>query len=137
MVFTLVVALALFIPSVSANDGDDIQVEKTQLTYPNLSTHLNGLAVGYGSGQMSQREAAGVAPVHSGGSVAVTVYLDGHVAEVVSFLEDNGGDPRNVGSDYIEAYVPVSLLGSLSQQPGVVRVREIIPPEPLYGNVTS
>ena len=138
MVFTLVVALALFIPNVSANDGDDVVVPpKPTMTYPNLSTHLNHLAEGYGSGRMSQSQAAGEAPVHSGGSVAVTVYLDGHVSDVVSFLEDNGGDPRNVGSDYIEAYVPVGLLGQLSQQTGVTRVSEIIPPQPAYGNVTS
>ena len=60
-VFTLVVALALFMPNVSANDGGDIQVEKPQLTYPNLSTHLNHLAEGYNSGQMSQGQAAGEA----------------------------------------------------------------------------
>ena len=45
--------------------------------------------------------------------------------------------PRKVGEDYIEAYVPVILLGQLSQQPGVIRVREIIPPEPDYGPVLS
>jgi hypothetical protein len=63
-------------------------------------------------------------------SVAVTIYLSGNVDEVVSFLEDNGGSPRNVGEDYIEAYVPVTLLGQTSEQPGVIRVREIIPPQP-------
>ena len=55
----------------------------------------------------------------------------------MTYLEDNGGDPRNVGVDYIEAYVPVSLLGPLSLQPGVTQVQEIIPPQPAYGNVTS
>ena len=55
--------------------------------------------------------------------VAVSIYLSGHVDDVVAFLEDNGGDPRNVGEDYIEAYVPVGLLGELSEQPGVLRVR--------------
>ena len=137
-VFTLIVTLALFIPNASANDGDQPTVPpKPQLTYPNLSTHLNHLADGYASGHMSQAQAAGEAPVHSGGSVAVTIRLDGHVSDVVAFLEDNGGDPRNVGPDYIEAYVPVGLLGSLSTQPGVTQVMEIIPPQPAYGNVTS
>ena len=139
IVFVLVITLAATMSAVSA-DGDDDQVvvpEKTQLNYPNLSPHLNHLADGYSSGQMSQQQAAGEAPIHSGGSVAVTIYLDGHVSDVVSFLEDNGGDARNVGSDYIEAYVPVGLLGVLSGQPGVTRVWEIIPPQPAYGNVTS
>ena len=115
----------------------DIQLQKGQQQYPNLSTHLNHLAEGYGSGQMSQGQAAGEAPVHSGGSVAVTIHLDGQVSDVVTYLEDNGGDPRNVGVDYIEAYVPVGLLGLLSLQPGVTQVQEIIPPQPAYGNVTS
>ena len=75
--------------------------------------------------------------VHQNGSILVTIYLSGNVAGVEQFLEDNGVTARNVGSDYIEAYVPVSLLGSLSQQSGVTRIREIIPPQPMYGNVTS
>ena len=48
----------------------------------------------------------------------MTIYLSGGVDEVVAFLEENGGDPRNVGEDYVEAYVPVSLLGLASEQPG-------------------
>ena len=62
--------------------------------------------------------------------MAVTIYLSGNVDDVVEFLEDNGGAQRNVGEDYIEAYVPVELLGPVSEQPGVLRVRGIIPPEP-------
>ena len=69
--------------------------------------------------------------------MAVTIHLSDNVDAVVSFLEGNGGDPRNVGEDYIEAYVPMTLLGPVSEQPGVVRVREIIPPQPLYGEYTS
>ena len=69
--------------------------------------------------------------------MAVTIYVPGDVDSVVTFLEDNGGDPRNVGEDYIEAYVPLPLLGTLSEQPGVIRVREIIPPQDDYGNFTS
>ena len=60
----------------------------------------------------------------------MTIYLSGNVDEVVAFLEENGGDPRNVGEDYIEAYVPVLLLGPVSDRTGVIRVREIVPPEP-------
>ena len=83
------------------------------------------------AGQASAQDAASNSPVHSGESVAVTIYLSGSVDEVVSFLEDNDGDPRNVGEDYIEAYVPVTLLGTVSEQPGVIRVREIVPPQPV------
>ena len=104
--------------------------EKTELKYPNLGSHLDGLAASVEAGQATAEEAAKDAAVHRGASVAVTIYLSGSVAEVVQFLEDSGGDPRNVGEDYIEAYVPVSLLGRLSEQTGVIRVREIVPPEP-------
>ena len=136
-VFALLVALALFIPGVAA-DGDDqvVAPARNQLTYPNLSAHLNHLAEGYGAGRMSQQQAEGEASVHSGGSVAVTICLEGHVSDVAAFLDENGGDVRNLGSDYIEAYVPVGLLGPLSGQPGVALVSEIIPPQPAYGNVT-
>ena len=139
ILLTLIVTVAATAPGVSAQGGDDTQAPppKPTLTYPNLSTHLNHLVGGYSSGHMSEQEAAGEAPIHSGGSVAVTIHLDGHVSDVVAFLEDNGGDPRNTGSDYIEAYVPVGLLGRLSMQTGITRVWEIIPPQPTYGNVTS
>ena len=111
--------------------------DKTALNYPNLGSHLDQLVASVEEGQATSKEAAGDAPVHSGESVAVTIYLTGNVDAVVSFLEDNGGDPRNVGEDYIEAYVPVALLGPVSEQPGVVRVREIVPPQAEYGPVTS
>ena len=136
---TLVVAL----PGVSA-DGDEDKnrkfdqgedqalplPDKTELKYPNLGSHLDGLLVQIEEGETTSQDAASNTPVHSGESVAVTIYLTGNVDEVVSFLEDKGGAPRNVGEDYIEAYVPVTLLGQLSEQPGVIRIREIIPPEP-------
>ena len=102
--------------------------EKAQLKYPKLGARLNDLVVRVERGETSAEEAAEGAAVQREGSVAVTVYVSGNVARVGRFLEDNGGDPRNVGEDYIEAYVPVTLLGELSEQPGVLRVREVIPP---------
>ena len=140
----LAVALAAALPGVSADGGGDKYnefaqgeeqappiPEKAGLSYPGLGSHLDQLVVSVEAGQATAQEAAADTPVHSGESVAVTIYLSGNVAEVVSFLEDNGGDPRNVGEDYIEAYVPVTLLGQVSEQPGVTRVREIVPPQPV------
>ncbi len=139
----LAVALAGSLPGVSADGGGDKVREFTQgeeqappipekagLSYPGLGSHLDQLVASVEAGQATPQDAASDTPVHSGGSVAVTIYLSGNAAEVVSFLEDNGGDPRNVGEDYIEAYVPVTLLGQVSEQPGVTRVREIVPPQP-------
>ena len=116
----------------ATGDGEDIEItlpEKTELKYPNLGSRLDQLVAGVEHGEASTREAAEGAPVHQEESVAVTIYLSGNVDGVVSFLEDNGGSPRNVSEDYIEAYVPVPLLGQVSEQFGVLRVREIVPAE--------
>ena len=139
----LAVTLAAALPGVSADGGVDKNrefgqgqeqappiPEKAELSYPNLGSRLDQLVASVEAGQATVQDAASNSPVHSGESVAVTIYLSGNVDEVVSFLEDNGGDPRNVGEDYIEAYVPVTLLGQVSEQPGVIRVREIEPPQP-------
>ena len=111
-------------------DGQFSIPEKTELKYPNLGSILDQMAVTVEEGEVPAKDAAKDAPVSQEESVAVTIYLSGNVDGVVSFLEDNGGSPRNVGEDYIEAYVPVTLLGQTSEQPGVIRVREIIPPQP-------
>ena len=118
----------------AGGDDQDLPIpDKGELKYPNLGSRLDGLAAGVDAGQATAQEAAADTPVHSGESVAVTIYLSGSVDEVVAFLEENGGDPRNVAEDYIEAYVPVTLLGPVSERPGVIRVREIMPPEPGRG----
>ena len=118
-------------PAVSGDvDGQFSIPEKAELKYPNLGSTLDQMATTVEEGEISARAAAKDAPVSQEESVAVTIYLSGNADEVVRFLEDNGGSPRNVGEDYIEAYVPVTLLGQTSEQPGVIRVREIIPPQP-------
>ena len=118
-------------PQGQNNDGDDqvsIVPEKGILKYPNLGSRLNQMVVSYETGRSTAEEAAQGAALHQEESVAVTIYLSENVDDVAQFLEDNGGDPRNVGEDYIEAYVPVNLLGPVSEYPGVTRVREIVPP---------
>ena len=121
----------------SGGTGGDDQApaipDKGELKYPNLGSRLDDLVASVEAGQTTAQEAAEEAAVYSGTSVAVTIYLSGNVDEVVAFLEENGGDPRNVGEDYMEAYVPVPLLGPVSERPGVIRVREIAPPEPGRG----
>ena len=120
-------------PSESQTASDDTLPtlpEKPELKYPNLGSNLDQLVASALEGETSAKEAAEDAPVHQEKSIAVTIYLSGNVEDLAKFLEDNGGSARNVGEDYIEAYVPVSLLGQVSEQPGVIRVREIAPPEP-------
>ena len=94
------------------------------MNYLNLGSHLDQLVTSVEEGQATSLDAAGYTPVHSGASVAVTIYLSGSVDGVVAFLGENGGDPRNVDEDYVEAYVPVTLLGPVSEQPGVLRIHE-------------
>ena len=119
-----------------ARGGDpDIDIQeipipnKGDLKYPNLGSHLDRLVTSVQEGQATVQDAAEGAAIYQDESIAVTIYLSGKVDEVVEFLKNNGGDPRNVGEDYIEAYVPLTLLGSVSEQPGVIRVREIVPPQ--------
>ena len=115
--------------TVSSDDGSPPPLgERPDIQYPNLGSALDQM-VAEAENESAQSNDAGVDAADAQPEpVAVSIYLSGHVEDVVTFLEDNGGDPRNVGEDYIEAYVPVGLLGELSGQPGVLRVREIIPP---------
>ena len=128
---TLAISLGVATPNVYGGGDDTLPTlpEKPELKYPNLGSNLDQLVASVEEGETSAKEATEDAPVHQEASVAVTIYLSGNVDEVVKFLEDNGGSPRNVGEDYIEAYVPVSLLGQVSERTGVIRVREIAPPQ--------
>ena len=82
--------------------------------------------------------AARSASIHLDQSVAVTLYVTKGYADAISaYLSDNGASPRNIGADYIEAYIPVSLLPSAAEQPGVISVRTIISPLPAQGTVVS
>ena len=121
-------------PATASDDNLPTLPEKPDLKYPNLGSSLDQLVASVEEGEVSSKEAAEDTPLHQEASVAVTIYLSGNLDDVVKFLDDNGGSPRNVGEDYIEAYVPVSLLGQVSEQPGVIRVREIAPPEPAGSN---
>ena len=106
--------------------------------YPNMDSHLNRIFERVQTGQFTAQTAAANSPVRSGASVAVTLYVtEGYAQDVWDWLEDSGADPRNIGVDYIEAYIPVSLLAEASQQEGVVSVRTIIPPQPAQGMVVS
>lgn len=100
--------------------------------YGNMDSMLNDLVQQVETGAASASYAAASAPISDDESVAVTLHLEPGYAETLQqYLEDNGASPRNVGEEYIEAYVPVTLLGSLSQREGVITVSTIIPPQPL------
>ena len=65
--------------------------------------------------------------------MGVIILLSGNVDGVVAFLEANGASNINAGEDYIEAFVPVLILGETSEQPGVLRVDQIQPPGETQG----
>ena len=106
--------------------------------YGNMDSVLNGLVQQVERGISSARSAASTAPLSDDESVAVSLFIEeDHVEDVRQYLDNNGASTRNVGEDYIEAYVPVSLLGSVSEQEGVTTVNTIIPPQPLQKTLTS
>lgn len=98
--------------------------------YPNMDSTLNGLVESVQQGISSVASAASKTEFHSRESVAVTLYLsEGFAEPVQDFLNRNGGDVRNSGADYIEAYVPLMLLPQASEQAGVLRIRLIESPD--------
>ena len=138
VLMVLAIPLSVTTPRASADEDDQFSIpEKPELHYPNLGSRLDLLVARFEAGEASAEQAAEDASISQDESVAVTIYLSGDVDDVVTYLEDNGSAPRNVGEDYIEAYVPVMLLGPLSDQTGVLRVREVVPPQPAYGDFTS
>ena len=123
-------ATAVSRPGPTASPPVQVAVpEKPKLKYPKVGSTLDRLIARIAAGEVSAADAARQAPLHRGETVAVTIYLSGNVDGMVGFLEANGVSPRNVGEDFIEAYVPITLLGKASEQPGVLRVRVIIPVE--------
>ena len=106
--------------------------------YPNMDSNLNRIVEQVQTGQFTAQAAAANVPLSSDESVAVTIYVtEGFAAAIVDFLDSNGASPRNVGTDYVEAYVPVSLLPDTSEQEGVISVRTIIPPQPAQSAASS
>ena len=106
--------------------------------YPNMDSNLNRIVEQVQTGQFTAQAAAANAPIHREESVAVTLYItEGYAQDVWDYLEQSGASPRNIGIDYIEAYVPVSLLPDASTQEGVISIRTIIPPQELQGTVVS
>ncbi len=106
--------------------------------YPNMDSNLIRIVEETQTGQFTAQAAAASAPIHREQSVAVTLYItEGYANAIAAYLEINGGDPRNIGVDYIEAYIPVSLLSAASELEGVLSIRTIIPPQPAQGAVVS
>ncbi len=112
--------------------------------YPPLDGELNRLVYLYEHGELTEAEAASAASMtgHKGSALEVMVVIwpdpakpdqsDADTDAVVAWLESKGVTPITVTKiddhryfDAVRVYVPVSLLGTLSQQPGVVRIGRV------------
>ena len=133
-------------PEATSEQGEESGVQKLPSLegklnppqYSNMDSNLNHIVQQVETGKFTAHAAATNAPLHQEESVAVTLYIaEGYIQTIRDFLEVNGASPRNIGIDYIEAYVPVSLLPDASQQEGVISIRTITPPQPAQGVVVS
>ena len=101
-------------------------------THPRLDSQLNLMVERIG--QMTPQAIADAPPLYQDASVAVTIRISANVPGVSEFLTLSGAKVANIGTDYIEAYVPVTFLARLAEQDDVLRVLTITPPHP---HVTS
>lgn len=130
------------VPTAAPSDDGDSDVSNAPAQqgknnppqYANMDALLNQLVAQVEQGITTVNAAAAKAPLSDEGSVAVTLHIEAdNVGDVQGFLQDVGASARNVGEDYIEAYVPVSLLARTSQQEGVINIMTIVPPQPAQG----
>ena len=106
--------------------------------YGNMDSVLNGLVQQVEGGIASARSAASTAPLSDDESVAVSLFVEEDYVEAVrKYLDENGASVRFAELDTIEAYVPVTLLGNVSQQEGVISVSTIVPPQAAQETLTS
>ncbi len=96
--------------------------------HPRLDSRLNKMVEQIGS--LRTQDIASSAPVSIGDLVAVTVRLSYNSSSTVDFLKSVGAIVANIGADYIEAYIPVTVLVPLSERDGVLRIQAILPPTP-------
>lgn len=125
------------------NGGSQVGVQSPQEKadapkYGNMDSMLNELVQQVENQVLSAERAAAFAPFSAHESVAVTIHSEaGHADALWQYLENNGASPRNIGDEYIEAYVPITLLSRLSQQNGVIAISTIVPPKPVQSGFVS
>ena len=125
----------------AGGSGDAPQIpEKPPQRFANLTSDLDGIAKDVDDGVFSVDSLAESALLYeraagddgqSGAdktSVGVTIYALEDIGAASDFLKRNGVAVRRQGETYLEAYVPVGLLGQASLQPDVIRVEPIVGP---------
>ena len=114
-------------PTQTSREGFPIPT-KREPPHPKLDSALNQLLSKIESGAITDTEAAAQTPLNREGTVGVTIRLSGDPDQTLALLEAHDITPRHTAEDYIEAFVPLSLLPALSEQDHVLRVDLIIPP---------
>ena len=133
LLFTLlIVALVSFALPMSAEaDGPELGPDTPvapKPKFPRLDSQLNQMADQIG--EQSDSAIAQRAPLYQDNSVAVSIRTVGSAISTAEFLEQSGGTVAHMGTDWLEAYVPVALLPGLAQHADVLWVQTIIPPQP-------
>src|SRR5689334_12765399 len=135
--FLLAALLAVAALPAHAGSGPDLDLSAARLELPPKPRHgrldsiLNGLVEELDRQTRPAEDIARQAALSRGGAVAVTIRTDGETGPLIDFLAERGATVANQASGVIEAYVPLSALAALGEQPGVLAVRSILPPRPL------
>ena len=111
-------------------DGNEPTPEPTVNEYPNLDETLAELVQKYESGELSEEEAAALAPDYEGRRVLVQVEAPADSVDTLdAWMGEKGINPRYTDPDYawplVYAYPRVSVLGALSEQDGVTLVKAL------------
>ncbi len=115
-------------PGQQDGDGTPAPAEEDAPQYPKLDATFQEIVQRFENGELSETEAAALAPDHFESLVMVTVDVSSNLDAIDDWLSrQNLEDPRRFANPnhdpmYINTWVPVSLLGSLSQQEGVIVV---------------
>ena len=101
---------------------------RTEGTYSNLGDSLADLVGQYERCEVTEDEAAALAPEHHGNMVLVKTVVTGDVNAIDGWLDAQGAGPK-VTIDYtppnITGFVRVSLLGKLAVQIGISQVTAV------------
>lgn len=97
-------------------------------TIPTLDSALNDLLSRIEAGEITEADAAAQTPLHRDNSVAVTIHVTGNPDGILHYLSDHDITPRHAGKNYIEAFLPITMLRDIAKLEGVVRIEMIVPP---------
>ena len=122
----------------AGESGDETPTEipppppKPTFTYPNIGdSGLHFDVVEFEEAQKSANGPSGQSDATVEDSVVyIEISLSANTAEVADWLRSKGVSPLYAADGYIDAEVPLSLMGELSRQEGVIRISRPAPSAP-------